>query len=84
MDSVVANKYFPSLGVGDEDKLHRPFRKGEDKCGLVGLFVGGNKPHVPRRDPDEGWHVVVAANCGQVPRYVLPYRDDQDHQNRDV
>ncbi len=54
MDPVVADKCFLTLIVGDEDKFHRPFHKGEDKRGLFGLFVGGNKLHVPRRDPDEG------------------------------
>jgi hypothetical protein len=73
MDPVVADKCLPILVVGDEDKFHRPFRKGEDMCGLVGLFVRGNKPHVSRRDPDDDRHVVVAANCGRVPRCVLPY-----------
>ena len=33
-------------------------------CDLVGLFVCGNRPHVPRRDPDEGrmlWWPQIAA-----------------------
>ncbi len=82
MDSVVADKGFSTLG--DKDKFHRRFPRGEDKCGLIGLFVGGNKPHVPRRDPDECGHVVVAANCGRVPRCVLLDWEDQDHQKRGV
>jgi hypothetical protein len=73
MDPVVEDEFLPTFGVEDEDKFHRSFRRGEDKCGLVGLFVYGNKPHVPRRDPDEGRHVAVAANCGKVLRCVLPY-----------
>jgi len=72
MDPFVADKCLPTLGVGDEDKFYQLLRKGEDMCGLFGLFVCGEKPHVPRRDPDEGRHVVVAANCGRVPRRVLP------------
>ena len=38
----------------------------------------------PNRDPDEGRHVVVAANSGIVPRCVLPEWEDQDHQKRRV
>ena len=34
--------------------------------------MSGDKTHVPRRDPDGGQHVVVDANCGRVPRCVLP------------
>ena len=84
MDPVVADKCLSSLGIGDEDNFHRSFCRGEDRCVLVGLFVCGNKPHVPRRDPDEGRHAVVAANCGGVPRCVLPDREDQDYQKRGV
>ncbi len=54
MDPVVADKCFPTLGFRDEGEFHRPFRRGDDKCGLVGLFVCGDNPHVPRRDPDVG------------------------------
>ena len=75
---VAGDKCLPTLVVGDEDKLHRPFRRVEDICGIVGLCVCGDKPHVPRWDPDEGRHVVVAANCGRVPRCVLPDWEDQD------
>ena len=50
----MGDKCLPILVVGDEDKVHRLFLKGEDKCGLVGLFMCGNKPHVSRRDLDEG------------------------------
>ncbi len=53
INPAVAANCFSSLVVGDEKKLHRPFRKGEGRCGLVGLFVGGNKPHVPLRDLDK-------------------------------
>ena len=60
----MGDKCLPTLVVGDEDKFHRSFRRGEDMCGLVGLFMCGNKLHVPRRDPNEGRHVVVAASCG--------------------
>jgi hypothetical protein len=84
MDPVVADKCLSTLGVADEDKFHRPFRKGEDKHGLVGLFVYMNKPHVPCRDPDEGRHVGVAANCGRVSRCILLDWEDQDHQKRGV
>jgi len=84
MDPVVADKYLPTLVVGDEDKFYRSFRRGEDRCGLVGLFVCGNKPHVSRRDPDEGRHVVVVTNYGRVPRCVLLDWEDQDHQERSV
>jgi hypothetical protein len=73
MDLVVTDECLPTLVVGDEEKFYRSFSRGEDKRGLVGLFVCENKPHVSRRDPDEGRHVVVAANCGRVPRCVLPY-----------
>ena len=58
MDPVVADKCLSTLGIGDKDEIHWPFRRGEDMCGLVGLFVRGNKPHVPRRDLDEVRHVV--------------------------
>jgi len=75
-------KVLPTLVVGDEDQFHRQFRRGEDMCCLVGLFMVGNKSHVPRRDPDEGRHVAVAANCGRFPRCVLPDWQDQDHQKR--
>ena len=84
MDPVVADKCLPTLRIGDENEFYRPFRRGEDKSGLVGLFVCGNNPHVPHRDPDEGRHVVVAANRGRVPRCVLPDREDQEHQERGV
>ena len=79
-----ADTYLSTLGVGDEDDFHRPFSRGEDMYGLVGLVVRENKPHVPRKDPDEGRHVVVAANFGRVSLCVLPYREDQDHQKRRV
>ena len=79
MDPVVADKCLSTLGVEDDHEFHRRFRRGEDRRGLVGLFVCGIKPHVPRRDPDEGRHVVVAAKSGIVPRCVLPDREDQDH-----
>ncbi len=36
---------------------------------------------MPRGDPDEGRHVVVATNCGRVPRCILPDWEDQDHKN---
>ena len=61
----MTDKCLPTLVVGDEDKFHRLFRGGEDGCGLVGLFVCGNKPHMPRRDLDEGRHDVVVANLRQ-------------------
>jgi len=79
VDPVVAGECLPTLVVGDEDKLHLPFRGGEDGFSLVGLFVCGSKPHVPRRDPDKGRDVVVAANCGRVLRCVLSDMEDQDH-----
>ncbi len=53
-DSVVAEEAFPPLGIGYENKFHWPFGRGEDKCGLVGLFVKRYKPHVSRHDSDEG------------------------------
>jgi hypothetical protein len=84
MDLVVADKCLTAHGIGDEDEFYWPFHRGEDRSGLVGLFVCGNIPHVSRRDPDEGGHVVVAVNCGRVPRYVLPNREDQDHQKKGV
>ena len=79
MDPVVSHKCLTAFGiiiVDDEDEFYWPSRRGENKSGLVGLFVCGNKPHVFRRDPDEGRHVLVAANCGRVPRCVLPDRED--------
>jgi hypothetical protein len=79
MDPVAADECLPTLGVRDEDELHRTFCRKEYMCSLFGLFVCGDKPHVPRRDPDEGRHVVVAANCGGVPRWVFPNWEDQDH-----
>ncbi len=54
IDSVVAEKCFPAFGIGDENKFHRPFRRVEGRGCLVGLFMRRDKPHVPRRDPDEG------------------------------
>ena len=72
LDLVVADECLPTLSVGDEDYFHKPFRRGEDMYGIVGLFMCGDKPHVPRRDPDKVRHVVVAANCCRVPRCVLP------------
>jgi hypothetical protein len=41
-DSVVAEKGFPPLGIGYENKFRRPFSRGEDKCGFVGLLVRWN------------------------------------------
>ncbi len=79
LDPVVAYKCLPTLFVGDKDELHRPFRGGEDWVGLVRLFVRGDKPHVPRRDSDEGRYIVVAADCRRVPRCVVPYKKYQDH-----
>ncbi len=84
VDPVVAGKRLETLVVGDEDEFHGPFRGGEDRYGLVGLFVCWNKPHVPLRDPDEGRHVVVAANCGGAPRCVFPEWEDRDHSERGV
>jgi hypothetical protein len=81
----VAEKYLSTLGIGDdEDQLHRSFRRGEDMRGLVRLLVCGYKSHVPGRDLDEGWHVVVTSKCGGVPRCVIPDREDQDHQEKVV
>ena len=79
MDPVVADECLPTLVVGDEDKFHRSFRGGEDGCSLVRLFVCGNKPHVSRRDPDEGRHVMMFANCGGVPHCIIPDWEDQDN-----
>ena len=79
MDPDVAARRLPTRVVKDEDKFNEPFREGEDRFGLVGLFVCWNKPHVLLRDPDEGRHVVMAANCGGVPRCVVPDWEDQDH-----
>jgi len=82
MYPVVADICLTTLGIGDEDEFYRLLRRKEHRSGLVGLFVCGNKSHVPRRNPDEGRHVVVAANRGIVPWCVLPYREDQDYQKR--
>ncbi len=79
LDPVVADKCLPTLVVGDEDEFHRPFRGREERFGLVGLLVSGDKPHVPRHDPDEVRHVVGVAECGRVPRGVLPDRECQDN-----
>jgi hypothetical protein len=54
LDLVVTDIYISTLGGGDENKFHWPFRRGEDKCCLDRLFVCGNKSHVPDRDLDEG------------------------------
>jgi hypothetical protein len=78
MDPVVADKCLTVHGIGDEDEFYRPFRQGEEKSGLFELYVSGNKPHVSHRDPDEGRHVVVAENCGRVPRCVIQDRESQD------
>ena len=80
----MADKCLPTLFVGDKDEFNRPFRGGEGWDGLVGLRVSGDKAHVPRRDPDEGRHVVVAADCGGVPRGVLPNGEYQDHEEGGV
>ena len=77
MDPVVADKCLPTLVVGDKDELHRPFHGGEDWIGRIGLLVSGDKTHVPRRDPDESQHVVVAADSGRVPRSVLRNKENQ-------
>ena len=79
LDPVVADKCLSTFLVGDKDEFYRPFRGEEDGVGLVGLPVSGDKPHVSFRDPDEGRHVVVAANCGRVTRGVIPYGKYQDH-----
>ena len=79
LDPIVAYKCLPALFVCDKDDFHRPLRGGEDWVGLVGLLVRRDKTHVPRRDPDEGRHVVVAANCGRAPRGVFLDRENQDH-----
>ena len=84
LNSVVAYKSLPTFFVGDKDEFHKPSRGGEDRVGLVGLLVRGDKPHVPRRNPDEGRHVVVAADCGRVPRDVLPDREYQDQKEGGV
>jgi hypothetical protein len=67
LDPVVEDKCLPTLVVGEKDEFHRLFRGGEGRIGLVGFLVSGDKPHVPRRDPDEGRHVAVAADCIRVP-----------------
>ena len=54
IDSVVVEECFSATGIGDENKFYRPFRRVEGRCSLVGLFMRRDKPHVPRRDPDEG------------------------------
>ncbi len=54
VDFVVAEESFPATGIGDENKFYRPFRRMEGRCSFVGLLMRGDKPHVPRRDPDEG------------------------------
>ena len=79
VDSVVADKRLPALIVGDEDKFHWPFRGGENRCGLVRLFVCGDKLHVPRRDLYEGRHAVVSANFGGAPRCIILDWEDQDN-----
>jgi len=79
-DPVVANKCLLTLGIIDEDEFQRPFRREDDKGGLVGLFACWDKPHVFRRDPDKGRHVVVVANCNTVSRCVIPSWEDQDSQ----
>ncbi len=80
IDPVVVDIFLTTLGIVDEDEFYRPFLRGEDKSDLVRLVVCGNKPHVPRWDPDEGRHIVMAANCGRVPRCVLPAREEKDHK----
>ena len=54
IDFVVVEESFLATGIGDENKFYRPFCRVEGRCSLVGMFMRGNKPHVPRRDPDEG------------------------------
>jgi hypothetical protein len=71
--------YIPTLVVGDKDEFHRPFRGGEDRVGLVGLLMSGDKPHGPRRDLNESRHVVMAADCGRVSRDVFPDMEYQNH-----
>ncbi len=79
VDLVVAYECFPTLFVGDKDEFHWPFRERKDWVGPVGLFVRRDEPHVSLRDPDEGRHVVVAADCGGVPWCVIPDMENQDH-----
>ncbi len=69
--SWLRNESWP-LELATRTKVYRPFRRGEDRCCLVGLFMRRNKPHVSRRDPDEGGHIVVASNGSRVPRCVVP------------
>ncbi len=76
---VLTYKCLPTLVVGDKDEFHWPFRGGEDWVGPVGLFMSGDKPHVPLRDPDEGRHVVMAADGGRVPWCVILDMEYQDH-----
>ena len=71
LDPVMAYKCLPTLFVGDNNEFHRPFRGGDDWVGLVRLLMSGDETHVPCRDPDEGRHVVVAADYDRVPRGVL-------------
>ena len=79
LDPVVAYKCLPTFFVGDKDQFHWPFRGEEDWVGPVGLFVSGDKPNVPLRDPDEGRHVVVVADCGRVPWCAILDREYEDH-----
>jgi hypothetical protein len=60
----MGDKCLPTLVVGDEDEVHRPFREGENRVGLFGLLVSWDKPNVPaqiRMRIDMLWWPRIAA-----------------------
>ena len=54
LDKVVDEECLSSFLIGDEDKLHRSFGRGEVRGRPVRLLVRRYKAHVSRRDVDEG------------------------------
>jgi len=70
----MAEKYLQFFYISNENKLRRPFDRGEISGHLVRLSVSQNKVHVSRWDVDEGRHMTVASNREGVPRRVIPNR----------
>jgi hypothetical protein len=61
MDAFHVDELVSALLVRDEDKFHRPFRRGEGGCVRIGLFVCRDKSHVSGWDLDECFQIGVAS-----------------------
>jgi len=71
LDPVIAEECLAFFVIGNEDELHRSFGTGEISGRLIRLCVSRYKAHVSRWDVDEGGHVAVASNRGEIPRCVI-------------